>query len=685
MKRRLLLICSLCLFTAPLLIACGDDEPKGSDKPDTGVSTCTPFTQEQALARHCGTGDEQAECGTIEVDDGCGDQLSITCPSCGQGQYCDASNTCQDDDGSCVPTLTVAQAEAQECGTGAGQAECGPTTLDDGCGRPLNLHCGGCAQGQYCDASNTCQDDDGSCVPTLTMEQAQSLKCGTGNEQAECGTIIVDNGCGVFLNVNCGSCGEGLSCDSQNTCVEGCIPLNSNTAYAHYCHQPPTYWECGGPIERDDGCGGKVMVSCGGNEVNPDPCADGFACDSTTLRCVKQDCTPNEETDAAFCERYHSECGTASGKDSCGQVKTVTCSACESGELCIGSIGGSGNGTYLQQTCEAPPAASPLAACTPTQGDTSANSATSIMSLGEGFTSYSYTAPEVVYAFTAATTGPVTISATPWNDEDYDLVLYVVSSLSSRTAIKLSDSGSYGEAESLTFNATSGTTYYVVVDGGDWASHKYDRGPFQIEIDDGNCVAPTGSLVITGVYGGGGSSNAPLNQDFIELHNQGNTEVDISGWTVFVGQSLTSTVWQKRTRVVPANTKVAAGRYFLLGDSLGKTDQEIEQMSATERAKYIPRPNLEMGSAALKFGADAAKVFIAPPDVTPTGQCPTEAGLLAVYGGSYCATPHTAQLGPSNWLYDHSGCANSLIKEMVIQNGTTQKPRNGSSLANVCP
>ena len=41
-----------------------------------------------------------------------------------------------------------------------------------------------------------------------------------------------------------------------------------------------------------------------------------------------------------------------------------------------------------------------------------------------------------------------------------------------------------------------------------------------------------GDVVISQVYGGGGNSNAPLQNDFVELFNRSSAPVSISGWSV---------------------------------------------------------------------------------------------------------------------------------------------------------
>ncbi|MGH8077071.1 MAG: lamin tail domain-containing protein, partial [Lysobacter sp.] len=71
-------------------------------------------------------------------------------------------------------------------------------------------------------------------------------------------------------------------------------------------------------------------------------------------------------------------------------------------------------------------------------------------------------------------------------------------------------------------------------------------------------------VVISQVYGGGGNSGAPLRSDFIELHNNGATSVDLAGWSVQYGSS-GGTSWQ-RTNL---SGSIAPGGYYLIKQADG--------------------------------------------------------------------------------------------------------------------
>ena len=478
------------------------------------------------------------------------------------------------------------------------------------------------------------------------------------------------------------------------------------------------------------------MVNCGGDTA----CKGGKVCDTdpdsdSYLHCVLKECVPEAETDAKFCERYHSECGTADGVDSCDNVKHVDCGGCTGTDICVSQMVTAGSATYLERSCEEAPTAIDLASCVETEGDTSSSDASKVM-LVEKNNSYLYAAPEIVYAWKASASGDVTITATPWNNGDYDLVLYVVDSLASRTPIKLADSGinserePYGAAESLTFTATQGKTYYIVVDGGDWSSHRYDRGPFHITVDDGTCTPAEnpydGKVVISGLYTGGGNNSYPIwFQDYIELHNQGSKDIDLSNWTVFVSPVDSSSNWQLKTTINRGTIK--AGGYFLIGHVSPKGD--------TATAQDIPAPDKTTGKVTantMQLG-EAHKILIGMPKGTteltevegvlkPNGSgaltsndlkniaCPTDKGILFTYGSTgTCGSslpelPNATQALPylGYVFYSEDGCEaidgrtelTVTTKEVVDDQASHQThkeitaispmPRNSSTTAHQC-
>jgi len=72
-------------------------------------------------------------------------------------------------------------------------------------------------------------------------------------------------------------------------------------------------------------------------------------------------------------------------------------------------------------------------------------------------------------------------------------------------------------------------------------------------------AAASPDIVISQVYGGGGNSGAPFQNDFIELQNRGSAPVDVTGWSVQYASAAGSS-WQ----VTALTGTIAPGRFYLV-------------------------------------------------------------------------------------------------------------------------
>lgn len=79
---------------------------------------------------------------------------------------------------------------------------------------------------------------------------------------------------------------------------------------------------------------------------------------------------------------------------------------------------------------------------------------------------------------------------------------------------------------------------------------------------------PSGDVIITEVFGGGGNSGAVYKNDFVELFNTTASTVDLSGWALTyyssTGTGLASNIFE-----IPAGSSIAPYRYFLIQASAG--------------------------------------------------------------------------------------------------------------------
>src|SRR3954447_21508038 len=118
-------------------------------------------------------------------------------------------------------------------------------------------------------------------------------------------------------------------------------------------------------------------------------------------------------------------------------------------------------------------------------------------------------------------------------------------------------------------------------------------------------AAPSTSLVVSQVYGGGGNQGATYTNDFIEVFNRGTTEINLRAWSVQYAAS-GGTSWQ-RTHLT--DVKLAAGQYYLVREAAG-----------TRGTTPLPPPDA-LGSIPMAGGA--GKVALVSNQDTLQGVCPT--------------------------------------------------------------
>jgi hypothetical protein len=78
-------------------------------------------------------------------------------------------------------------------------------------------------------------------------------------------------------------------------------------------------------------------------------------------------------------------------------------------------------------------------------------------------------------------------------------------------------------------------------------------------------AAPSTTIVISQVYGGGGNSGATYKNDFIELHNISGSAVDLTGWSVQYNAATGASAYQ----VTALSGTIASGAYYLVQEAAG--------------------------------------------------------------------------------------------------------------------
>jgi len=113
-------------------------------------------------------------------------------------------------------------------------------------------------------------------------------------------------------------------------------------------------------------------------------------------------------------------------------------------------------------------------------------------------------------------------------------------------------------------------------------------------------------LVLRQVYGGGGNTNAPFKNDFVELFNPSNTAIPLAGISVQYA-STTGTTWQ--AVAMPMAASIPPGGSFL-----------VQLAAGTGTAPALPTPDV---TGTINMSATTGKVALVAGTTALTGACPT--------------------------------------------------------------
>jgi DNA/RNA endonuclease G (NUC1) len=189
-------------------------------------------------------------------------------------------------------------------------------------------------------------------------------------------------------------------------------------------------------------------------------------------------------------------------------------------------------------------------------------------------------------------------------------------------------------------------------------------------------VPPPSTVVISQVYGGGGNSGATFTNDFVELFNAGTAAADITGYTIQYS-SATGTSFGGGLVVTMPSATIPAGHYYLV---------QLASQAAVGAA--LPTPDVAFTN--INMSGTSGKVILAQPGITPSGSCPTGAGIadFVEYGTSAnCTTTWggtTSNTGNTTAAFrKNDGCvqSNNVANDWVV---LSVAPRNSASPAKSC-
>jgi hypothetical protein len=371
---------------------------------------------------------------------------------CGNGVI-EGSEAC---DGPNLGTKTCANLGQ---GFGGGTLTCTATCQLDTAGCTTGAVCGNglVEAGESCDGNNF----GGATCVTLGFLGGQ-LGCsgactlmtsGCTNAAAESCTNGVDDDLDGLVDCQDGDCSSNAACggtpenctDGLDNDQDGAIDCGDLDCQNHPSCQGPTAENCTNGIDDDQN------FLC--------DCDDVFAC-LTNLTCLlagpETNCTDGLDNDHDC--RVDCDDDDCASDPACGGVV----------EDCVNGVDDDGDGAVdcADTACANHPSC-PL--CTPVTtivcGDqlSGTTAGRPILIDGYGCADWDDTGPEAFYLFTAPSSGSVTVTLTP-TSVDLDLIVFTQVSGDCRQGQCVNASQGTG-AETVTFSATSGAAYYLIVDG----------------------------------------------------------------------------------------------------------------------------------------------------------------------------------------------------------------------------
>lgn len=151
-------------------------------------------------------------------------------------------------------------------------------------------------------------------------------------------------------------------------------------------------------------------------------------------------------------------------------------------------------------------------------------------------------------------------------------------------------------------------------------------------------------VVISQVYGGGGNNGARYKSDFIELHNNGTSAVDLNGWSVQYNSAAGTAAWQ-RTALTGS---IQPGGYYL-----------IKQADGTGGTDALPTPDV-IGT--IPMSGTAGKVLLVSSGGALTGACPTPRVDAVGFGSTATCSEASPTAGTANAtaaIRKNNGCTDT--------------------------
>jgi predicted extracellular nuclease len=185
-------------------------------------------------------------------------------------------------------------------------------------------------------------------------------------------------------------------------------------------------------------------------------------------------------------------------------------------------------------------------------------------------------------------------------------------------------------------------------------------------------ASAAGKIVISQVYGGGGNSGAVYTNDFVELHNVGDCDVNVTGWYLQYA-SATGTTWGSPTALTGV---IKPGQFYL-----------IQEAQGTGGTTPLPTPD---AIGTIPMSATNGKVALATVS-SLTGACPLGATVVDFVG--FGTTPNCFEgVGPTGTALTNStsatrkggGCQDTDQNNADFDPPAAPTPRNSAAAFAFC-
>jgi hypothetical protein len=185
-----------------------------------------------------------------------------------------------------------------------------------------------------------------------------------------------------------------------------------------------------------------------------------------------------------------------------------------------------------------------------------------------------------------------------------------------------------------------------------------------------------GSVVISQIYGGGGDLGSTLKQDFVELHNRGNTPVSVNGWSLQYAYP-TGNFNSVPNHTTPLTGIIPAGGYYL-----------IQLAGEGEGTNDLPTPDA-VGATA--FDSNFGKVALVNSTVALSGGCPNNASIVDFVGYGFfsnCFEGTSPAPSPSTPTISvtriDDGCIDSGDNNADFSSNTANPRTTALTVPNIC-